>query len=458
MKSTKAPRHSLFATAQSHANHLQNRAFVMIGRDDRVSGVFMEFLQIASLLIVLAGVFGAINYLFFKLPSSIGILVVALLASLAILLLELLLPQTSMAETVQTVVRSVDFSDALLEGMLGLLLFAGALHVKLDDLRAQWLPVFLMATIGVGLSTLVVGVGFSWITGMPLMIALVFGALISPTDPVAVLGVLKEAALPKSLETKIAGESLFNDGVGYVVYLGLAFGTTGHGEATHDGGGLADAAKLFVVEAGGGALLGLVLGYLTFRVMRRIDDYSLEVLITLGLAFGGYELAVALHVSAPIMAVCAGLLIGEVGAKHGMSEETRKYVDAFWKLIDEILNAVLFLMIGFEIFLVVFDTTTVLAGLAAVALALIARLVAVSVPLLVLRPFSDDDVPGVIPIMTWGGLKGGISVALALALPESEWKTVILTATYLVVIFSIIVQGLTVKRLAMRVGREPELM
>ncbi len=395
----------------------------------------MEFLQIASLLIVLAGVFGAINYLFFKLPSSIGILVVALLASLAILLLELLLPQTSMAETVQTVVRSVDFSDALLEGMLGLLLFAGALHVKLDDLRAQWLPVFLMATIGVGLSTLVVGVGFSWITGMPLMIALVFGALISPTDPVAVLGVLKEAALPKSLETKIAGESLFNDGVGYVVYL-----------------------VLFVVEAGGGALLGLVLGYLTFRVMRRIDDYSLEVLITLGLAFGGYELAVALHVSAPIMAVCAGLLIGEVGAKHGMSEETRKYVDAFWKLIDEILNAVLFLMIGFEIFLVVFDTTTVLAGLAAVALALIARLVAVSVPLLVLRPFSDDDVPGVIPIMTWGGLKGGISVALALALPESEWKTVILTATYLVVIFSIIVQGLTVKRLAMRVGREPELM
>ncbi|MBV7409495.1 sodium:proton antiporter [Maritimibacter sp. DP1N21-5] len=420
----------------------------------------MEFLQIASLLIVLAGVFGAINYLFFKLPSSIGILVVSLLASLSILLLEVLLPSTSMSETVQAVVRSVDFSDALLEGMLGLLLFAGALHVKLEDLRAQWLPVFLMATIGVGLSTVVVGVGFSWITGMPLLIAMVFGALISPTDPVAVLGVLREASLPKSLETKIAGESLFNDGVGYVVYLvlvGIAFGAAGHGEEAHGGGGLVDAARLFLLEAGGGALLGLVLGWLTFRVMRLIDDYSLEVLITLGLAFGGYELAVALHVSAPIMAVCAGLLIGEVGAKHGMSEETRKYVDAFWKLVDEILNAVLFLMIGFEIFLVVFDATTIIAGLAAIVLALLARLVAVAVPLLILRPFSDSS-PGVIPIMTWGGLKGGISVALALALPESEWKTVILTATYVVVIFSIIVQGLTIKRLANRVGREPELV
>ncbi|MEJ2036586.1 MAG: cation:proton antiporter, partial [Maritimibacter sp.] len=281
---------------------------------------------------------------------------------------------------------------------------------------------------------------------------------ISPTDPVAVLGVLREASLRKTLETKIAGESLFNDGVGYVVYLvliGLAFPALSHGE--HGGDGLSGAMILFVREALGGAVLGVVLGWLTFRVMRRIDDYSLEVLITLGLAFGGYELAVYLGVSAPIMAVAAGLLIGDVGAKYGMSEETRRYVDAFWKLIDEILNAVLFLLIGFEVFAVAFSLDTLISGSLAILLALLARLIAVVVPIALLKPFRSFS-PGVVPIMTWGGLKGGISVALALALPESEWKATILAATYLVVLFSIIVQGLTVSRLAMRVGREPEMV
>lgn len=421
----------------------------------------MTILQIASLLIVLAGAFGAINYLFLKLPPTIGILVVALAASLAIIGLDALFPHMIIADAVREMVKGFDFSGALLEGMLGLLLFAGALHVKLADLRDQWLVVFLMATLGVGLSAAVVGVGFSWITGMPLLVALVFGALISPTDPVAVLGVLREASLRKTLETKIAGESLFNDGVGYVVYLvlvGLAFPAASHGgHGAAEGNELIAASLLFLREAAGGALLGVVLGWLTFRVMRRIDDYSLEVLITLGLAFGGYELAVALGVSAPIMAVAAGLLIGDVGAKYGMSEETRRYVDAFWKLIDEILNAVLFLLIGFEVFAVAFSLDTLLAGLLAIVLALVARLVAVVVPIALLRPFRNFS-PGVVPIMTWGGLKGGISVALALALPDSEWKATILAATYLVVLFSIIVQGLTVARLATRVGREPEMV
>ncbi|MCO4846514.1 MAG: sodium:proton antiporter [Yoonia sp.] len=415
----------------------------------------MTILQIASLLIVLAGAFGAINYLFLRLPPAIGILIVALLASFAVLLFDFVFPSFGVAGAVRSTVLEIEFSEALLEGMLGLLLFAGALHVKLSDLRREWVVVMLMATIGIGLSTVIVGIGFSWLTGMPLLIALVFGALVSPTDPVAVLGVLREADLEKSLETKIAGESLFNDGVGYVVFLVLVGIAFPHGDAHSSG--LSGAAQLFVQEALGGAVLGLVLGWLTFRVMRRIDDYSLEVLITLGLAFGGYELAVYLHVSAPIMAVCAGLLIGDVGAKYGMSAETRRYVDAFWKLIDEILNAVLFLMIGVEVFAVAFDFAYLTAGVAAIALALVARLAAVAVPILILKPFRAFS-KGVIPIMTWGGLKGGISVALALSLPDSEWKPIILTATYIVVIFSIIVQGLTVARLAERVGRAPELM
>ena len=415
----------------------------------------MDLLQLTSLLIVLAGLFGAVNYLFLKLPSTIGILVVSLAASLAILLMDFFVSGFRVDDQVRRLVGRIDFPDALLEGMLGLLLFAGALHVKLADLKVQWIPVAMMATIGVGLSTLIVGVGFSWMTGMPLLVALVFGALISPTDPVAVLGVLREASLPKTLETKIAGESLFNDGVGYVVFLvlvGMAFP-----QGDEHASGLTGAVRLFFQEALGGAVLGLVLGWLTFRLMRRIDDYSLEVLLTLGLAFGGYQMAVWLHVSAPIMAVCAGLLIGDVGAARGMSEETRRYVDAFWKLIDEILNAVLFLLIGIEVFAVSFGWSAFQTGLAAIALALGARLAAVAVPVLMLRPFRTFS-PGVIPIMTWGGLKGGISVALALSLPPGEWKPIILTATYMVVVFSIIIQGLTVARVANRLGREPDLV
>lgn len=415
----------------------------------------MEFLQISSLLIVLAGLFGVVNYHVLKLPAAIGILIVALAASLSVMAVDFAVPDLGIAASVRGFVQDIAFSDALLEGMLGLLLFAGALHVRLSDLREQWRLVFLMATMGVALSTMIVGLGFSWMTGMPLLIALVFGALISPTDPVAVLGVLREANLPKTLETKIAGESLFNDGVGYVVFLvlvGLAFPS---GDAAGDG--LAGAARLFFQEALGGAVLGVVLGWLVFGMMRRIDDYPLEVLLTLGLAFGGYELAVYLHVSAPIMAVCAGLLIGDIGTKHGMSIQTRNYVDAFWRLIDEILNAVLFLLIGFEVFAVAFSMDLLVAGILAIGLALVARLAAVAIPVLILRPFRSFS-PGVIPIMTWGGLKGGISVALALSLPDDEWKGLILGATYIVVIFSIIVQGLTVAPLANRWGREPDLM
>ena len=415
----------------------------------------MDALQIGSLMIVLAGAFGSINYFFLKLPASIGILVVALIASLSIMVLDWFMPALHLSTTIRAAVVGLQFSDTLLEGMLGLLLFAGALHVKLADLRAEAWTVALMATIGVGLSTVIAGLGLYFALGVPLLIALVFGALISPTDPVAVLGVLREANLRKSLETQIAGESLFNDGVGYVVFLflvGMAFPHEAHSEAS-----VGAALVLFSKEALGGAALGFVLGWLVFQMMKRIDDYPLEVLLSLGLAFGGYQLAVMLGVSGPIMAVVAGLLIGDVGVKYGMSQMTREYLNAFWKLIDEILNAILFPLIGVEVFAIAFNQDVILAGVLGIALSLIARLAAVALPIFMLSRWQKYR-RDVIPIMTWGGLKGGISVALALSVPENEYKPLILTITYIVVLFSIVVQGLTIAPLAKRLDREQELL
>jgi monovalent cation:H+ antiporter, CPA1 family len=406
----------------------------------------MTLLQIASTLIVLAAVFGVLNYHFLKLPSAIGILVVALLASLGILGADALFPSLTMGDQVRSVVNDFEFSDALLEGMLGLLLFAGALHVSMEELRKNAVTILLVASLGVVISASFIGWAFAMIAGMPLIIGLVFGAIVSPTDPVAVLGVLKQTNLSKALETKIAGESLFNDGVAYVLYLvlvAMAF-PSDHGHAA----GVSDGVILFAQEALGGAALGAILGWITFQVMKRIDDYALEVLITLALAFGGYILSLYLHISAPIMAVVAGLFIGHVGMRDGMSEVTRDYVDAFWKLIDELLNAVLFVMIGFEIFAITITQDYLIAGIMAIGLALTGRLLAVSIPVLLVQRRAASR--RVIELMTWGGLKGGISIALALALPDSEWKPLILTATYVVVVFSIIVQGLTVAPLARR--------
>ena len=406
----------------------------------------MTPLQIASLLVCLAAFLGVVNHFLLRLPSAIGLVITGLVAALGIIGLDEIFPALTIEETVRRLVLEIDFSDALLEGMLGFLLFAGALHVDLETLRQQKWVVALTASIGVLISTALVAAGFGWLAGAPLLIALVFGALISPTDPVAVLGILKSAQVPKSLEVKIAGESLFNDGVAYVLFLilvALAFGQS-HGEAPI---GAVDILELFVLEVGGGAILGGTAGWLVFQAMRRIDDYALEVLLTLALVMGLYALASALHMSGPIAVVIAGLFIGNTGVRFGMSETTRQHVDAFWRLVDEILNAVLFLLIGLEVFALALRMDWLQLGLVMIPLVIAARFIAVLTTVSLLR-FRREFTEGAVPIMTWGGLRGGISVALALSLPDSEWKPLILTVTYVVVIFSVVVQGLTVRAVA----------
>lgn len=406
----------------------------------------MTELELATILVCLAALFGVINYFLLRLPQTIGLVVIALGTSFAIMGLHAWHPGLGLADLVRDRVRDFDFNETLMHGMLGFLLFAGALHVDLRAMQANRFMIALAASIGVVASAFLVALGFQWLSGVPFLIALVFGALISPTDPVAVLSVLKDSGVPSSLESKIAGESLFNDGVGYVVFLivaALAFGTG------DEPAGAADIARLFVLEAGGGAVLGGAAGWLVFQAMKRIDDYSLEVLLTLALVMGTYALASRLHVSGPIAVVVAGLLVGSHGVAHGMSATTREHVTKFWRLIDEILNAVLFLIIGLEVFAISLSENIALLGAAAVGLVLLGRLLAVSIPITMLRRVRTFS-PGVIPIMTWGGLKGGISVALVLSLPESEYKPLLVSVTYIVVVFSILVQGLTIGKVVRR--------
>jgi len=407
----------------------------------------MHALHLATALVCLAAAFGVLNYFLLRLPQAIGMVVIALASSLVLMLVDLLVPGFGIDDIVRREILGIDFSEALLQGMLGFLLFAGALHVDFESLRDEKWPVALTASLGVVVSTAVVGLGFHIMTAVPFAIALVFGALISPTDPVAVLGLLKAVKVPKALETRIAGESLFNDGTAYVVFLivaAVAF-TTPDSEPV----GALGALRLFVVEAGGGALLGGLCGWVVYQAMRRIDDYALEVLLSFALVMGGYALAHALHVSGPIAVVVAGLLIGHSGMKHGMSERTRQHVDAFWRLIDEILNAVLFLLIGFEVFALTYDDVTMGFGLLAIPLVILARFVSVGI-FIALLGLRRGFTRGTVPIMTWGGLRGGISVALVLSLPASPWQPLLLTATYVVVIFSIVVQGLTMERVVRR--------
>lgn len=411
----------------------------------------MTLLEILAALVGLSALFGLINHRYLKLPHTIGLVVVALVASLIIVGLEAFRPSLGISDSMLTLLKSIDFRKVLLEGFLAALLFAGAVHVDLSDIAENKWAIALMATIGILISTFVVG-GLMWLVAhwlnfnLPFMWALVFGSLISPTDPVAVLSILKHVKVPRVLQAKIAGESLLNDGVGVVVFtilVAIAMGTSAPG-----GGEIGTLAviKLFASEALGGAVLGLIAGLLAYALLKMVDDYIIEVMVTLALVTGVYALALRLHLSGPIAVVVAGLLIGNHGARFAMSKTSREHVFQFWTLIDEILNSILFLLIGLEVLLIgqAFEQTWL--AVAAIPIVLAARLLAVSVPIGLLsirKQFTD----GTIRMLTWGGLRGGISVALALSLPDTPYKDAILTATYVVVVFSILVQGLTMERM-----------
>ena len=408
----------------------------------------MEFFNITAILISLAALFSYLNYRFLKIPTTIGIMLIALSISLGMLLANAL-GFSHFEEQAGKLLRSVDFHEALMQGMLSFLLFAGALHVNLQDLLKQKWVILFLATVGVLISTFLVG-GLSWVMlnglglEMPMIYCLLFGALISPTDPIAVIGILKSAGVNKSLETKIAGESLFNDGVGVVIFLVLLGIATGQHQASFQSVSL-----LLLQEAGGGIVFGLLSGYLVFTMLRQIDNYQVEVLLTLALVMGGYALSNALHISGPLAMVIAGLVIGNHGRSLAMSDKTRKHLDMFWELIDEVLNAVLFVLIGMEILVLSFKGEYLLAALVIIPMVLLVRFVSVGIPVVLLRRFRTFS-PRVLEIMTWSGLRGGISVALALSLPLGAERDVILAITYAVVVFSIVVQGLTINALVSR--------
>jgi CPA1 family monovalent cation:H+ antiporter len=415
----------------------------------------MALFNIAAILLVLAALIGYVNHRFFRLPHTIGLMVITLVMSSLVLVVDAFRPELGLKQAAVEHVGRVDFGAALMDVMLSFLLFAGALHVKLEDLLERRFAIATLATVGVLLSTLIVG-GLAWLifqwVGFDAGFGpcLVFGALISPTDPVAVMGLLKTAKAPRSLEAKIAGESLFNDGVGVVVFFVLAAVFHLKGAEGHEVEGVLDVGLFFLQEVVGGAGLGLIFGYIAFRTLKSIDQYQLEVIISLALVMGVYALANALHCSGPIAVVIAGLLIGNHGRRLAMSKVTVDHMEKFWSLIDEILNSVLFLLIGLEIFMIDLGSARLIeAGLLAIPVVLLARFISVSLPISILkvrRQFS----PGVIPILTWSGLRGGISVALVFSLNPFLHKDLLVVCTYFVVLFSVIVQGLTVKPLVKR--------
>lgn len=407
----------------------------------------MKLFDTFSILIVLAATFAYINHRFIKLPSTIGLMFLSLISSIGLIIIGTVSPFFLSEAT--AALANFDFTELLMGSMLSFLLFAGAIHVKLDELRNVFWSVTLFSTLGVIIATFVIGGAMYFILPlfqieMPFLYCLLFGSLIAPTDPIGVLGVLKEAKVPKDLEMKITGESLFNDGVGVVVFLTILEIAQKPVSPTWF-----DVSRLFALEAFGGILFGLLVGYAGFWLMRSIDNYAVEILITLAMVMGGYSLSHFLHVSGPLAMVVAGLLVGNQGKKHAMSAITEEYVDKFWELIDEVLNALLFVIIGLELLVIKFTSNFVVIGLIAIVVVLLTRYISILLPSQIIR-LKEEVNHSTILMLVWGGLRGGISIALALSLKPEFGKDLWVALTYFVVAFSILVQGLTVGRLASR--------
>lgn len=417
----------------------------------------MELYYSFSALIVLASIFSYLNYRFLKLPSTIGIMVIAIVVSIFLVSFgETVLPRTF--GHLHNLMTGIDFTEVLMGAMLNFLLFAGGIHINIDDLKEQFVPVVIFSTAGVVISTFVVGFGMYYLLpfvgiSLPFIYCLLFGALISPTDPVAVLSILKQANVSKSLETKVAGESLFNDGMAVVVFtvvLQLAIGNAV--DLNIESIGL-----LLLKEAGGGLLLGVVLGWITSRLMREVDDYIISVLVTLSVVMGGYLIARQMHISGPLTMVAAGLFMGNFNVRFKMKSVTQDYLIKFWELIDEILNAVLFLFIGFELLMIKDLSHYMIPGLVAIIVVLFARFISIWGPTKFMS-FRTRFSPQTVKVLVWGGIRGGVSIALALSIPKNENSTIVLSITYCVVVFSIIVQGLTIAKVAnpKKIAKEEE--
>jgi monovalent cation:H+ antiporter, CPA1 family len=410
----------------------------------------MSVFPLFSMLIVVSAVFAYINFRFIKLPWSIGLMFMALISSLIIFAVGEIYPSVTISIT--AMIHDLDFSRLLMGSMLSFMLFAGSIHIKLEDLRPERFSVIIFSTCSVLLSTFIVGILVYYLLalfGMQVgfVYCLLFGSLISPTDPIAVLGILKEAKISKSLETKMAGESLFNDGVAVVIFVTLL-------EVAEQPGELSwmKVAGLFAQEAIGGLLWGVIIGYLGFVLMRSINNYKVEVMITLAIVMGGYSFASMLHISGPLAMVAAGIIIGNQAKNEAVSDKTAEYIDTFWELIDEILNAVLFVLIGFELLIVNLQFVYILIGVIATVIVLLSRYVSVLIPAQIVK-LKERISHKTILILTWGGLRGGISIALALSIKPEMHKDLWVTLTYVIVAFSILVQGLTIGRFAKKLNK-----
>lgn len=411
----------------------------------------MSYFLIATILVFLSAIFGFINVRFLKLPNTIGLMVITIIFTMGVFALSNF--DDTLLNAEKYIIKQIDFKTLLLDIMLSFLLFAGALHTNFQQLHVQRWPIIVFSTLGVLVSTFLVGTGIFYLLmvfkmDVDYVYCLLFGALISPTDPIAVLGILKKAGVPKKLETKIVGESLFNDGVGVVVFLTIfQFASSGSENVT-----ALEVLELFGVEVIGGIILGLLLGWITYRLMRSIDDYDIEVIITLATVMVGTVIAQKLHLSAPLAMVTAGLVVGNDTLRDSaMSEITETYVDKFWELIDILLNTLLFVLIGMEILVLAFKFDYVIAGLLAIPIILVCRYLSLLLPITFFKE-KLDFVPNTNLIMTWGGLRGGISIALALGLTQDMHRDLFLVITYVVVVFSIIVQGLTVGKLVKKLS------